>query len=349
VLGLISIGTPPVLTFFSADTHLSRDYFTEIRRLHNRHLPEADRSFYASPIIFDRNSNEVPVFVRCADLLWAFAGMSAMYPGCPITIPTSVYSLPLLLAEKVGGWDGDPTAIGEDMHMLLKCYFQTGGDIISRVIYSPASQCNISSNEGRGWRRSVATCFARYRQALRHMWGSLDTGFAVRQSVGQLSSKGQQRLRLKPRHLVLFHMLWEAHFLPCHLTVILLFSSIYTFFTPATMIHPALAWTFSFTGMLRGLSFVWMNLCITLYDRWHAVCVNSRARDMARAGLADTGFSFRTWWYTRHLLERICFPIAGTIFGAIPAVHAEISHFWTERLVYQVSKKPTFTSTALPI
>lgn len=330
--------------FCSADTHLSQDYFTEIRRLHYRHIDEADRSFYASPIIFDRNSNEVPVFVRCADLMWGFAGLSAMYPGSPITIPTSVYSLPLVLAEKVGGWDGDPTAIGEDMHMLLKCYFQTGGDIISRVIYTPASQCNVSSNDGEGWRRSLATCMARYRQALRHMWGALDTGFAVRQSLGRLTGKGQPRMRLRLRHLVLFHLLWEAHFLPCHFTILLLFSSIYTFVTPPSQIHPMLAWTFWFTGVLRAVSFVWMNICLTLYDRWHALCVSARARDMARAGLLDAGFSFRTWWHGKHLIERLCFPIAGTIFGSIPSVHAEISHFWTERLVYRVSKKPTFTT-----
>jgi len=63
-----------------ADTHLSQDYFNEIRRMHDHHFDEAERSFYASPIIFDRNAHEVPVLVRCADLLWAFAGLSAMLP-----------------------------------------------------------------------------------------------------------------------------------------------------------------------------------------------------------------------------------------------------------------------------
>lgn len=327
------------LTLLVADTHLSQDYFTEIRRLHYKHIAEADRSFYSCPIIFDRNSNETPILVRCADLMWGFAGLSAMYPGSAISIPTSVYSLPLVLAERVGGWDGDPTAIGEDMHMLLKCYFETGGDIVSRVIYSPASQCNISSNLHRGWRRVLDTGLARYRQALRHMWGALDTGFAVRKLVANLLPRGALRLR----HLFLMHLLWEAHFLPCHLTIVLLFSSLYTIYTPDNLIHPALGWTFRFTGLLRGLSFAWMNLAIFLYDRWHAICLNARANDMARAGISDTGFSYRTWWHLRHLLERICFPIAGTVFGSIPAVQAEISHFWTDRLVYRVSQKPVFT------
>ena len=214
-----------VLTLYLADTHLSQDYFNEIRRIHWLENVDVERAFYASPIIFDRNSNDVPILVRCADLLWSFAGISAMYPGCAIVIPTSVYSLPLALASCVGGWDGDSTSIGEDMHMLLKCYFETAGDVITHVIASPASQCNIQSSGDENWGPYSSTLFARYRQALRHMWGSLDTGYSVRQSVGGLSGKGSQRLRLRTRHLALLHLLFEAHFLPSHLTILLLFST----------------------------------------------------------------------------------------------------------------------------
>lgn len=161
----------------TADTHLWQDYFTEIRRLHYAH-EDADRTLYACPIIFDRNSHESPILVRCADLLWGFAGLSTMYPGSAITIPTSVYSLPLSLAEKVGGWDSDPTAIGEDMHMLLKCYFETAGNLVSRVVHVPASQCNVSGDESGpdGKRKTLSTYQARYRQALRHMWGGTGLG-----------------------------------------------------------------------------------------------------------------------------------------------------------------------------
>lgn len=332
------------LTCHLADTHLTQDYFNEIRRLHWLHNKDADHALYASPIIFDRNSNDVPIFVRCADLLWGFAGVSAMYPGCSIVIPTSVYSLSLSLAEKVGGWDGDATAIGEDMHMLLKCYFETGGDVVTHVIYSPASQCNIQSNGDENWGPYTSTLFARYRQALRHMWGALDTGYSVRQSVSGLSSR--LHLGFKPRHIALCHLLFEAHFLPCHLTILLLFSSLYTTFFPASQMNPALEWTFFITGFLRGLSFVGMNLCITLYDRWHSLCVNARARDMSKAGISDTGLSFRAWYRPQQLAERICFPIAGTVFGSIPAIHAEMSHFWTDRLVYRVSTKPSFGSSS---
>jgi hypothetical protein len=89
-----------------------------------------------------------------------------------------------------------------------------------------------------------------------------------------------------------------------------------------------------------------MYVCISLYGRFHSLCLNARMRDMEIAGLLDTGSAPRFWWYSRHLLERICFPIAGTIFGSIPSLQAEISHFWTDRLAYRVSKKPSFAASS---
>lgn len=320
---------------------MSQDYFTEIRRLHYQHITEADRSIYCCPIIFDRNSHESPILVRCADLLWGFAGLSTMFPGSSLAIPTSVYSLPLSLAEKVGGWDSDPTAIGEDMHMLLKCYFETAGNVVSRVIYVPASQCNVSSDQGRGWRRTVDTLRARYRQALRHMWGSLDSGFAVRRSVGYLRFH-RRCLFLRPRHFALLHLLWEAHFLPCHLAILMIFSTFYTLWNPAVRQDPVLSWAFSFTDTLRTCGFLGMNVCLGLYERWHALSLNARMQDMHEANIYDTGCSRRNWSNPKYLAERIIFPVAGTLFGAVPTLHAVFSHFYTDRLVYRVSKKPSF-------
>ncbi|KAI0029813.1 glycosyl transferase family group 2-domain-containing protein [Vararia minispora EC-137] len=327
-----------IFTVMDADTHLARDYFSEIRRLHYLHPHENRRTLYVCPIIFDRNAHRIPVFVRCADLLWAMAGISALVEPWPISIPTSVYSLPLVLAEEVNGWDADPNAIGEDMHMLLKCYFGTGGTITTRTVFSPASQCNVEGGGDTRIAKYIDTLGARYRQGLRHMWGALDTGFAVRSAF----SRPVARVGLK--HVLLLHLLWEAHFLPIHLTVLLIFSSIYTAITPPDAIHPYLAWVFWFTGLLRTLSFIGMNVALYFYDRYHATAVSTRAQDMARAALTD-GFSYRPLKF-QFLADRILFPVAGAIFGTVPAIQAEISHFWTDRLVYRVSAKPLFKMSA---
>lgn len=326
-----------------ADTHLLQDYFSEIRRLHFDNVVSPERSFYSCPIIFDRNSSETPILVRCADLMWGFAGISAMYPGAPISIPTSVYTLPLSLAQMAGGWDSNAAAIGEDMHMLLKCYFAMNGNITTRVVASAASQCNISGGNNRGWRQTMDVLAARYRQALRHMWGALDTGYAIRKSIGN-PSRPNWRLLFSGKQWALAHLLWEAHFLPCHLTLVLLISSIYSALTPPELIHPDLDLAFRFTGLLRAISFIMMNLCMVVYDRWHYLCAKTRSDDMMDAGVLDTGFSFRNWWARGPLLDRLIFPVAGTLFGPIPAVQAVFSHFWTEQLVYQVSQKPSFMS-----
>jgi len=63
--------------------------------------------------------------------------------------------------------------------MYLKCYFATQGNLTSCTVLAPASQTNICSGES-GWRGLVGSLKARYRQAVRHMWGSLDSGFLLK-------------------------------------------------------------------------------------------------------------------------------------------------------------------------
>jgi hypothetical protein len=308
-----------------------QDYFTEIRRLH---LTNSERScaFYVSPIVFDRNSQDTNILVRVADILWGGAGLAGYLPWAPVHIPTSVYSLPIGLAEDVGGWDGDTTAIGEDMHMLLKCYFNTGGRIITTPIYSPASQCNISPEFGQRWRKSINAIRGRYQQALRHMWGSLDTGYAVRRVFKTRSFRWS--------NLPLFHLLWEAHFVPTHFVIMLFGSMFYSITTPTANIPHALVWTLWITAIIRNVSFLIMQAVFTVYDDYHRLCVNARAQDMRRAGIQETDFSFRKHFTWASLFERLSIPIVAALYGAVPALHAQICHFWTESLVYTVTRKP---------
>lgn len=309
-----------IITVIDSDTHLLQDYFTEIRRLH--HKPDSSRALYVCPIIFDRNAHETPLLVRVADILWGGAGLAGYLPWAPIHIPTSVYSLPLGLAESVGGWDGDPTAIGEDMHMLLKAYFNSHGSLVTVPVYSPASQCNISSTRPRGCFRTFDTLRARYSQALRHMWGSLDTGYAVRRMV--------QMEWFRLSHLSLCHLLWEAHMLPLHFILILVASALYTLVVPSRHIHPLLHWTFWLMAVLRNASFVVMQVAFSLYDSYHALCVSTRAKDMEKTHITEM-FAYRNPIHWKYLAERVLFPIVGILYSAVPALHAQVCHFWTDR------------------
>ena len=150
--------------------------------MHFKYTHTAETTVYVPPIIFDRNCNSVPALVRMSDLLWCGAGLSGLYESSAIRPPTSVYSLPLTLAERVGGWDAGPEAIGEDLHMYIKCFFALAGNLTTRTVYSAASQCDVHSDE-RGFRGVVGTHQARWNQGVRHMWGSLDTGYSLRRLV----------------------------------------------------------------------------------------------------------------------------------------------------------------------
>jgi len=95
---------------------------------------------------------------------------------CP---PTSVYSLPLSLIGLTGEWDSGEEAIGEDLHTYIKCFFALNGNLTTRTVLSAASQSNVHT-DGRGIRGFFKDINVCYRQALRHMWGALDSGFAVK-------------------------------------------------------------------------------------------------------------------------------------------------------------------------
>ncbi len=54
------------------------------------------------------------------------------------------------------------------------------GNLVMRSVYSPASQLNVHGTYANGgYRAWVSDYQARYMQALRHLWGSLDVGYVV--------------------------------------------------------------------------------------------------------------------------------------------------------------------------
>lgn len=318
--------------------------------------------------------------------MWAGAGLSSLYAGSTVCIPTSVYSVPMTLVEHVGGWDTGPGAIGEDMHMYLKCFFALSGNLSVQIIHAPASQCNVSS-DAKGIKGYIGGLTARYNQALRHMWGSLDSGFAIRESIEMFNrhrkasqptleapvnapdsnwtafytSTGLHKSLIpkladtehvppKPIHKVnlmtLYHRLFEAHFLPTHLAVILATTGIYDLFHPTFLVPRVLRLALDISGWCRLTGFLLMMCFFFLYSKYHHFCVGLRQEEMRRAGLLEDmsendGFSMRVFQLIG-VLETAIFPLGGFLFGAIPALQAVISHLFTERLVYVVSLKPQF-------
>lgn len=63
--------------------------------------------------------------------------------------------------------------------MYIKCFFALNGHLTTRSIFSAASHSNVHSS-GKGIRGFFEDINARYKQATRHMWGALDSGFVLK-------------------------------------------------------------------------------------------------------------------------------------------------------------------------
>lgn len=183
-----------------ADSHLSSNYFSLITSMHLTAPETATKTLYSAPIIFDRNAHSVPAIVRVADILWCAAGLSGLYSGSTVAPPTSVYSLTLELIDRVGGWDCGSEAIGEDLHMYLKCFFALNGNLTSRTVLSPVSQSNVTGGGKEGVYGIYMDMTARYKQALRHMWGALDTGYALRKLAECWRERKHTTRTFRPLH-----------------------------------------------------------------------------------------------------------------------------------------------------
>ncbi|KDN41059.1 hypothetical protein K437DRAFT_180340 [Tilletiaria anomala UBC 951] len=168
-----------VVTVMDSDTCFAADYFLALAVKYSL-LTIAKRRFtmFVPPILFDRNAPDVPVFTRLADIFWSCAGIGGIYPGSSVKIPTSAYSVSLELVKFCNFWDTGPESIGEDMHFYVKAMFETKGHVNSITIYSPASQCHVVGAPAHSaFANYVSDMAARWSQAVRHMWGSLDFGY----------------------------------------------------------------------------------------------------------------------------------------------------------------------------
>ena len=143
-----------------------------------------------------------------------------------------------------------------------------------------------------------------------------------------------------PRIFYLFHRLFEAHFLPIHAMILILASSVYLFVTAGKPDTLGIAWTFEMCNYLRILGMVAVALYLIIYEGYHKICVSGREAEMKAAGL-DQNMTFSKRTFRKNFLDYIIFPLVAPAYGSIPAVVAQICHFWTLDLVYAVSIKPT--------
>lgn len=144
--------------------------------------------------------------------------------------------------------------------------------------------------------------------------------------------------------LTLALRLFEAHFLPVQLFVVITASELYTLIYPSFLMPPLLKAVLDFCSACRLLSFGGMVCFCYLYEQYHRLCVGLRQEEMKSAGLfekmvEDDAISPNVFT-SGGILEAMLFPVGGILFGVLPGLQAILSHIFTERINYVVSRKP---------
>ena len=156
----------------------------------------------------------------------------------------------------------------------------------------------------------------------------------------------------KSNVLTLYSRLFEAHFLPTHLVLILIATALYDLFCPTFLMPGALRVALAFSGWCRFVGFCLMVYFFYRYEQYHQLCIGMRVEEMREAGLledmeeTDSDFSPNVF-LKFGIVEAMTFPLGGIIYGAMPALQAVLMHLFTERLTYVVSLKPTIWKPGL--
>lgn len=142
------------------------------------------------------------------------------------------------------------------------------------------------------------------------------------------------------RILSLFHRLFEAHFLPVQMTILILSSTLYMWLADGVPTSYGISWIFTVCNWLRTIGFMQVACYLALYERFHTICLGTREKEMMDAGLSR-GMHFSRREVKTNYIDYVMVPLVAPLFGSIPCAQAQICHFWTLDLVYSVSKKVT--------
>lgn len=206
--GLADLADGTLVAVLDADALVPETLFRALASEYAR-LPPASRprSFFPFANVFDRNAARVPALVRQADVLWGWLAFANLGLETPCRFPMSNYALPLGLVRRVGGWDAGPEGVGEDLHTFLKCEFTLGGRLAAVPILVPASCRNVQGGS------YVGSLAERLAQALRHMDGASDLGYALARGLVRGETPRLRALGIAWR-------VYEAHMLVLHATVL---------------------------------------------------------------------------------------------------------------------------------
>ncbi|CAO3585388.1 unnamed protein product [Absidia cylindrospora] len=340
-----------ILTVTDSDSAIPELYVREVEDKLNR----ADDPHYlllAPPIFFSRNCYQVPAAVRVTDITWSAMVMSNLSNSGGLSFPCSTYSLSMMLAERVDYWDTDADAVGEDMHMWLKCFFKTNGQVRTAPIYVPINLTNVQTE---GYLSNVS---ARYVQAKRHYNGVADVAYTLKNAFtrhrgapkGSLLDDASSGLAMVASSSVSWmdkmtvcFLILEAHMIPAT-SGWLMFAAVplmqFLLFPPLSalaLVDPAQnpILTSDFYAQLWNMVKIITVLLpfplfgtLAVYEQLH--------RSIDRDFLLKPKSESRQW---KHLLDYATLPVAAWLFMTLPSTLACVKRLSQAEQQYIVSEK----------
>jgi hypothetical protein len=270
--------------------------------------------------------------------------MSSLSNSRGLAFPCSTYSLSMVLAERVGYWDTDADSVGEDMHMMLKCFFKTDGLARCCPIFVPINLTNVQTT---GY---LSNLNARFVQAKRHYNGVADLAYTLKNSFGVkevslLSTTKKTSMYASPNFwldkLVMSIKVMEAHLIPVT-SGWLMFAAVpimqFILFPPHSMVafvqpeeNPILTSEF-YSNLWNIVKIIAIFLPFPLFGTLAIYELLHRTVDRELYHKSET----RTW---RNLLDYISLPIAAWAFMTIPSTIACIKRLYKTNDQYIVAEK----------
>ncbi|KAJ3341777.1 hypothetical protein HDU93_004161 [Gonapodya sp. JEL0774] len=318
-----------IVTVADADAGIPELYVNHLELL----LSQSDDPYtqvYCPPMIFSRNCSDVPGAVRITDALWSCMVAQNLGNWRGIGFPCAIYSLSLLLADRVNYWDTTPDGIAEDFHTMLRCFLRTDGRARCVLVPVPINLTNVQGSTERNLRGYIINLRARFSQAVRHMYGGADVGYAFREMLGsnggflgmfwRVLTRRERVIDVADKLLVLFHVL-EAHVLGnCTGWLMMLWLPVWEGFggvgkligdDDRLWVHLVVA-----TQILSACATMPTFLNLFLYERYHRV-IDRRLFGRER--------STRNIW---NLTDYAWAPLSAVLFMTLPATIASFRRVW---------------------
>lgn len=159
-----------VVTSMDADTLWDPRYFSALACLFALH-PQRHLRFWQAPIRYHANIWDISPPMRLVNAYSTAFELAYLTAPWWLPLPMSSWSLSMVLLEGSDFWDGD--VIADEWHMFIKSWFANQGQVRLERIFLPFA---ASATTGDSLREVVVN---RYRQTLRHAWGSKEVGYII--------------------------------------------------------------------------------------------------------------------------------------------------------------------------